>query len=359
MKLESPMSADSGSGPLIVVGIWRSGTSLLYSLLNQHPQIALMYEADLFLLKPLFSRKGSNPDWLARWEFWNSALSRHHVRTESIPAAVPDLATGARAVWKEYAGPAIMGEKSPNYYDCLQSLSQEFPGARFIVIWRDLADICRSIVRARAGSSFFSKPGILHRAVIGYHKLKLGRDALLSQKIPVHEIQYEEMIQDPLAVMEGVCKFLEIPFDPRMTSLQGFDPSPIYQGSHHKQVKGGKILRFKECEEVLSSRVRRKIQRYTGYWRNISGGSWPLYPKSQEDVCNPTGSVERFCDEILFRGLRVLDSFTSFVYCYAPFRWLQSYRSFKNRRYRNTDAVQIELVQTDAIPEEARQRAGS
>ncbi|PYX45967.1 MAG: hypothetical protein DMG79_17915 [Acidobacteria bacterium] len=33
-----PMSA----GPLFVVGMWRSGTSLLYALLNQHPEIGLM-----------------------------------------------------------------------------------------------------------------------------------------------------------------------------------------------------------------------------------------------------------------------------------------------------------------------------
>jgi hypothetical protein len=358
MKLESPISAgpsaDSGSGPLFVVGIWRSGTSLLYSLLNQHPQIALMYEADLFLLQPLFSRKGSNPDWLARWEFWNSALSRHQLRLERIPGAVPDLPTGAIAVWQEYGGTAVMGEKSPNYFDCLPRLSQQFPGARFIVIWRDLGDICRSMVRARAGSSFFSKPGILHRAVIGYYKLKLGRDALLSHGIPVHEIQYEEMVQDPALVMGGICKFLKIPFDPRMTSLQGFDPSSIYEGCHHNQVKGGKIQRSRESGEVLSPRLRRKIQRYVRYWRQQSRDAWPLYPKSQDDISDSPSAFDRFCDELVFRGLRTLDRFTVFAYCYAPFRLLQSYRSFKNRHHRNAGAVQ-----TGAIAEEARQQAGS
>lgn len=348
------MSADSASGPLIVVGMWRSGTSLLYSLLNQHPQIALMYEADLFLLQPLFSRQGSNPDWLARWEFWNSALSRHHIETERIPAAVPDLRTGAMAVWKEYAGPAVMGEKSPNYYDCMQSLAQEFPGARFIVIWRDLADICGSMVRARTGSSFFSKPGILHRAVIGYHKLKLGQDALIGQGTPVHEIQYEEMIQDPAEVMTGVCKFLGLPFDPRMTSLQDFDPSPIYEGSHHSRVKGGKILRSQKGQEVLPPGVRRKIQRYVRYWQEQSGRAWPRYPKSQENTSRApdsdvSGPVERFCDEMLFRGLRVLDRFTTFVYCYAPFGLLQSYRSFKNRRHSMAHAIPIETLHAGEI----------
>jgi len=29
------------SGPLFVVGMWRSGTSLLYTLLNNHPRIGV------------------------------------------------------------------------------------------------------------------------------------------------------------------------------------------------------------------------------------------------------------------------------------------------------------------------------
>ena len=54
--LDPYRSSTAESGPLFVIGMWRSGTSLLYSLLNQHPQIALLYEGDLPLLRPLFSR---------------------------------------------------------------------------------------------------------------------------------------------------------------------------------------------------------------------------------------------------------------------------------------------------------------
>jgi hypothetical protein len=354
MKVKHSMSCDSGSGPLIVVGMWRSGTSLLYSLLNQHPQIALMYEADLFLLQPLFSSKGSNPDWRARWEFWNSVFSRHQIQAERIPIEVRDLRGGAMAAWKEYAaGSAVMGEKSPNYYDCLPVLAEQFPGARFLIIWRDLNDICRSIVKARSGSTFFSKPGILHRAIIGCGKLKRGRDALLSQNIPVHEIQYEEMVQNPAEVMAAVCSFLGIPFDARMTTLQGFDSSSIYEGSHHKQVKGGKILRFKHSGEVLSAGVRRKIRRYVTYWRKESGGAWPRYPNRQGDisdvqVSDVPSSIERFGDELLFRTLRMLDGFTALVYCYAPFGWLEKYRSFKKRRF-TSEVAKVDAVQTGTL----------
>ena len=55
-------------GPLFVVGMFRSGTSLLYALLNQHPQIALLYEDDLAHLPSLFWFPTKTSRWLAKWE---------------------------------------------------------------------------------------------------------------------------------------------------------------------------------------------------------------------------------------------------------------------------------------------------
>ena len=45
-----PSKPDAGvslaSGPLFIVASWRSGSSLLYALLNKHPQVALTFEAE-------------------------------------------------------------------------------------------------------------------------------------------------------------------------------------------------------------------------------------------------------------------------------------------------------------------------
>jgi len=65
--------------PVFVIGVFRSGTSLLCSLLNQNPKIALMYECDVWNFpRPLlkFRFKGK---WAERIEFYNQALSRHQM----------------------------------------------------------------------------------------------------------------------------------------------------------------------------------------------------------------------------------------------------------------------------------------
>jgi hypothetical protein len=326
------MVNEKPSGPLFVVGMWRSGTSLLYTLLNQHPEIALMYEADLPLLSGLFRNSGSKPDWLERWEFWNSALSRHRLDRQQIPISVSDLRSASEFVWKQYAGGAIWGEKSPNYFDSLQRLSREFPNARFIVIWRNPADICRSILRAaQTGSSFFAKRGITHRALIGTRHLKSQCEALLRQGVPLYQIQYEEMIKHPVRVLCGVCDFLGIRFESQMASLEGADRSAIYEADHHAGVKSTtiRLQNGNAQKEVLPLPLKNKVERYVSYWQQQYSGEWPLYPRLPSGNNPQPGLLERVWDEALFRGLRAFDRFTSLVYCRAPISLLKRYRSAK------------------------------
>jgi len=104
----------SAPAPLFVIGIWRSGTSLLYALLNQHPDIALLYEGEAALLRPAFWG-GNKSDWQERWNFWNGALERHQIQVGKLPQAVPDLQTAYAAVCRQYAesrNAAIWGDNT-------------------------------------------------------------------------------------------------------------------------------------------------------------------------------------------------------------------------------------------------------
>src|SRR5580704_13879540 len=128
-SMTQSMSTDSASGPLFVVGIWRSGTSLL----NQHPLIALLYEGELPVMRALFSGGHAKSDWLERWDFWNQGASRHGIDGSAIAPGL-DIRSTTEAVCKQYAarkGAAIWGCKSPQYYDCLPQLAGEFPNAKF------------------------------------------------------------------------------------------------------------------------------------------------------------------------------------------------------------------------------------
>jgi hypothetical protein len=323
----------SNSGPVFVVGMWRSGTSLLYTLLNQHPHIALMYEGNLPLLWPLFRKGKAQPDWLERWEFWSCALSRHKIDTQALHGEFPTLPQAMELVYRQYAGLARWGCKSPGYFDCMVRLAKEFPGAQFIVLYRNPFDICRSIVRAAQKSPWFAKPGMQLRALLGYGAMKREADRLQALGARMHQIQYEDLARDPDAVLAGICNFLQIPFDPRMTRLEDADRSPIHDAPHHAGVKGKKIFAgTKDRDELLSPRMMRKIQRYVNFWHREYGGRWPQHPGPDEKSRARLGWIERSMDAIRYHALRIFDEAVIFIYCYAPMRLLRAYRGMSGSR---------------------------
>lgn len=327
--LEKKHSPEQGHAPLFVVGMWRSGTSLFYALLNQHPQVKLMYEDELPLLWPLFLGKPKQ-DWPERWEFWNQALSRHKISTDDLPREVSGLREACEAAWNRYApNVAIRGGKSPSYFDCLPRIAKEFPNAKFLFMWRDPADVCRSVVRARS-DSFFAKRGMVLRALLGCRDLKAGYDALQAAGVQVYPVQYEELVANPAAVMQGVCSFLEIEFDRRMVSLKDADRSAIYDAGHHEMVNSEKIVAGKQKPEVLPEDVRHKVACYTAFWKKESGGAWPRYPENSAVVSHDVMFFfERLADRVLYRGLRTFDQFVALVYSYAPLGLLRKYRASK------------------------------
>jgi len=328
---EKELGTNSAQGPLFVVGMWRSGTSLFYALLNQHPQIALMYEGDLPLLWPLFLGSKAKADWPERWEFWNSAPIRHEVSLTKLPRNASSLAEACTAGWKEYAGDGIYGCKSPNYFDMLPGLAKQFPNARFIIIWRNPADICRSVMRASKGDSFFAKRGMVLRALRGYQELKKGFDTLVARGAQIHAVQYEQLVSDPTEVMSGVCRFLELEFEPRMVNLRDADRSAIYDGGHHEGVNSESIAPKKPKAESLPPTVIRKIERYVSAWHWQYAGKWPAVPETSSLKPSVWFGIERIFDSLLYRGFRALDSLIVFIYCFAPLALLKKYRTLRGR----------------------------
>ena len=330
-RISSPLNSQA-PGPLFVVGIWRSGTSLLYTLLNQHPQIALMYEGELPLMQHLFPGGRARPDWLSRWDFLNNAPQRHNIQASDITLEYSNLRAASEGVCKSFAlrkQATIWGCKSPAYYDVLPRLARDFPEARFLIIWRDPFDICRSIQRAANRSRYFARKGMLLRALLGCHLLKQGCDHLLAHNIPVHQLHYENLIREPEAELRRICEFVDIPFDPCMLSLQDADRSAIYADEHHALVNGATIVASREPAEVLQPRFRTKISRYMRFWRRKYGPAWPAFSKL-EDGARAAGLVERAIDQILLRAYRLRDDLVLLVYARLPLKLLQKYRD--NRR---------------------------
>ena len=338
----SPKVADTSSssdpatlasqGPVFLVGVWRSGTSLLYTLVNQHPQIALLYEGDLPMLRPLFSVRRDKSEWLARWDFWNESLKRHRIDCDRLASSAADVRSATEEAYREFArarGAVIWGEKSPNWFDNLTGVSRDFPGARFIVIWRSPAQICSSIARAVKQDPWFDKKGMMLRCILGCEALKRETDRLIAAGIPVHQLRYEDLVGRPEATMRGICEFLGIAFDPRMATLDGADRSTIDQAPQHELVMGNQIVAKAESKPSLKPALKQKIARYRRLWQQKYGGNWMLLEHWKVEPGDTPEAWEQFKDRLLFKGLRKFDSIVVMIYSFAPLWLLKTYRASK------------------------------
>lgn len=334
MDTPAAESPTQWSGPLFVIGMWRSGTSLLYALLNKHPQIALLYEGDIHMLKPMFWMPMAGKWKLRRWEFWNQALERHNLKLDDVAGS--DLPKMAGEAYRQYAhneGALIGGEKSPNYFDSITRLAHDFPDARFIVIWRDPAAICNSVIRAaKQVHSWFNRKGMSLRVLVGMEAMRTECDRLVRQGARLHELSYESLVRDPVGTMTGICRFLDIPFVPEMASLEGADRSAIYEGGPHELVKSQRIVSSAPRADVVPEKLKKKISRYLAFWQATYGESWPQIPHSQTGEGSKLSVIERVSDQVLYRCLRLLDAAIILAYCWAPVRWLTWFRSFKHKR---------------------------
>jgi sulfotransferase family protein len=309
------------SRPLFVLSVPRSGSTLLYALLNQHSQIALLYEADLPTMHLYLTGRMRNGTWRERWEFWNQAPSRHGIAIESMPARVSNVWEATRVVYKDVAHrkrATIWGEKTPAWYHCAQSIAGKFPDASFIFLWRDMQAVMGSIARAAVTERLFRKEGFANRALLGNQKLRQACDALKAEGRQVHEVNYEDLTSNTGECMQQVCEFLNLPFEPSMTSLEGTDLTAITRGQHHATVRSKRIDGPRRHADVLPQATTAKTERYICYWKGRSGGKWPKYPLELPEGTRPATFIERLADWITYERVVLWDKAVIVIYAITP-----------------------------------------
>jgi hypothetical protein len=311
---------------VFVVGIIRSGTSLLYSLLNQHPDIALMYECDIWDFPQMFSAVRFQRNWLERQEFYNSALSRHRL----CAADLENVCTPADLYRAFNRGKqaAIWGEKSPFYCTRLLDLARRFPGCSFILLWRDPVEICQSIKGAGRRSRFFRRAGMLSRLI--YHQEQLIDQAgkLGAAGARVHHLTYGDLTENTEATCRSVCEFLGIDFDRCMLDLTDADFSAVYPDPPHEYLRRGIIERRRSARESLKPTALNTLRRFHTRWHRLTG-NWLNHAPEPTTAPEPP-VLERFYYRTTGRLFSAWDDCKRSLFEFLPLPWLRTYRQVKS-----------------------------
>jgi hypothetical protein len=318
---DQPATSSEGAPRLLfIVGMWRSGTSLIHALLNRHPEIALMYETEPLELWPNGAGLFGGRNWPQRLEFFNQTFTRHNL-DERMFASYSPTRDGFLALYREYARArraVIMGEKAPSYYKRLPELGELFPEAQFLIIWRDPIECCRSAVRAARQNRFFAQRGMRQRILLGAETLAQGVEWLLRENKSVCEVVYNELVENPERELRGVCEFLKIPFTPAILDLKSADVSSVPSGEHHAGVRSGTIEKAAATGEILPPAFVVRGRSYANFWhQRFSRLGFARALTVQPGSTHP-GAAERFVDCCVRKCWRSIDASKQFLFRNIP-----------------------------------------
>jgi Sulfotransferase family len=220
-------------GPLqapapFVVGVARSGTTLLRLMLDSHPDLAI--PAETHFLPPLIrrvnelERAGADTDELraatlelivGHPRFRDLGVAADALEAHLAALQEIDAGAAARAVHLVHAadqGKPRWGDKTPRYLRRMRPLWEALPEARFVHLVRDGRDVAVSLAQVSWGTADPAEAARLWKDGI-----EGGRNHL--KWVPAEcyvELRYEELVAEPERVLRRAAEFLELPWDRSM-----------------------------------------------------------------------------------------------------------------------------------------------
>ncbi len=226
-------NVDTNEQFFFILGRGRSGTTLLRTILNKHPEIVIPQET-LFVMN-IYSKYHKIINWTEKLkvgffkDIWldkklvtNLSINREELRKEIMEASPKSsFADMCKLVYSNHARAEtgkdihIIGDKNPLYSLFPQTLSEAFIGAKFVFLTRNHKD---NILSFQKVNFDFNKVNLLayrwdyyNQAIYTYY-----------QEHPelFLWITYENLLNKPRETLGNVCDFLGVDFDDKILNFQ-------------------------------------------------------------------------------------------------------------------------------------------
>jgi hypothetical protein len=217
--------------PLIILGVRRSGTTLLRVILDRSTGIAIPDES--YFVPQLAHRHRGKVD---RVRFLDDVrrlptLLEWDVPPDDVAIRLRDRMSAGEAIgaiFEAYAakhGKPRWGDKTPMYMQHLGLLERLFPDALYVHLVRDGRD---------AALSFLQMPeGVVtrtwaHPTDVGGFACQWRIEVVATQSLGKRvgasrylEVRYEDLVADPPSVVRSICDFAHLPFELGMLDYAG------------------------------------------------------------------------------------------------------------------------------------------
>ena len=211
--------------PLIILGVGRSGTTLLRVMLDRNSELAIPYET--FFVPQLAHRHGRRPnldefvDDLGRLR----TLYDWGIRPEDVQPRLREGMTTSEAIaaifetYAERQGKARWGDKTPLYMQQLPLLERLFPDALWVHLVRDGRDAALSFLELPEG---FSGKTWAQPRTVSQFAARWRVEILSARRLGRHagsrylELRYEDLVAEPERELRLVCDHGSLPWEADM-----------------------------------------------------------------------------------------------------------------------------------------------
>ena len=262
---------------IFLLGLPRSGTTLLQRVLSAHPEVASISEP--WVLLPLVTCFDAQ---ITRSVYGHNVLQRaiEDLRTEAghfqqqydnhIRSFINELYTPLRGTKKYFL------DKTPRYYLIAGKLHRLFPDSKFVYLFRNPINIYDSVIETFHGGRLIGLPFNYLDVTEGLNLLckafEHGRN--------VFKIRYEDFCSDGESAVGRICNYLEIENRPEI--LTHFSQVK-FSGrlGDPKQIGLDRVANLHKEQQPLSA-IRRRL--YAQWLGNISEQAWRISGYQHEDL---------------------------------------------------------------------------
>jgi hypothetical protein len=229
-----------------VVGVGRSGTTLLRLMLDAHPQLAIGAETHFLAELIQLEGEGADPERMLAAitgaRSWGDFALDAQVLRERAGATDGSAAQIARAFYRlqaEGAGKPRWGDKTPGYVKRMRAIAGLLKEARFVHLIRDGRDVALSRRRRGMGAD---KP-LAEVAELWQRRIHNARRQARRLRGRYLELRYEDLVTDPEPGLRRVCELVDLDFDAAMLEHERVAAERLAQMSGDLPAKGGRRAR--------------------------------------------------------------------------------------------------------------------
>lgn len=253
-------ASKTSKSPVFVVGCSRSGTTLLQSLLDAHPNISLPPEGQVYLrFGKAFRYYGELSDEKNRRRFIRDLLQDAYIRKWNLNCTVEEVEQVARsftragiigALYRLYMcenGARRWGDKTPEHIRYLTTIREDFPNAYMIHLVRDGRDVAEAFRRFIYGPVTALGLGRVWRDEVAHwweyqDQEETGR---------MLKVRYEDLVSEPKETVEKILDFIGEPLADTTSKYADSEVSQIvgsesWHSSLRKNITTDKIGDYKK-----------------------------------------------------------------------------------------------------------------